>query len=127
MVAAAGRQFLLQVNEVLRTRGATAFVCECGANGCDALVDLPVTIFDGIRADGGSVLAEGHAVAATSLEGGGLDLREDELAALRESLRARVTDVWERLNDAVSELHELHGVPREEIVDRVDDALEGDD
>jgi hypothetical protein len=118
------RPFLEAVNEVLRARGATAFVCECAADGCLALVELPLTAYDGIRAVGGHVLADRHHNGAATPGTVAAEPRMHELEALREVLRGRVVDVWERLNDTVSELHELHEVPRGEIVDRVDDALD---
>ena len=127
MNAVDSRESLIRINDELRRRGATAFACECGADGCTALVEMPLAVYDGIRALDGAVLAEGHPAAA---EASGLAVaqpREHELPALRESLRGRVREVWDRLNDAVSELHELHDVPREEIVDRVDEALEAPD
>ena len=122
-----GQLFLVQVNDVLRRRGAAAFVCECGTDGCNALVALPLTVYDGIRAVEGSVLADGHPAAAAESTVVGAQPSELELPALRESLRDRVMDVWDRLNDAVSELHELHEIPREEIVERVGDALDSPD
>ena len=118
---------MVEVNDVLRARGATAFVCECAANGCIALVELPLAVYDGIRAVDRSVLAEGHPAAPAPDESVSPVPREHELPLLRESLRARVNDVWDRLNDVVSELRELHDVPREQIVERLDDALEATD
>jgi len=48
-------------------------------------------------------------------------------ADLRARLEGRVHDCWERLDDVVSELIELHGVPVDEIVERVRDAVSDED
>jgi hypothetical protein len=55
----------------------------------------------------------------------GMDERDDNpvLAALE----ARLGSCWERLDDVVSELMEVHDVPVEEIVGRVVDAASDDD
>jgi hypothetical protein len=42
-----------------------------------------------------------------------------ELAALLAALAARLQASWDRLDDVLDELEELHGVSREEILDRL--------
>jgi hypothetical protein len=44
---------------------------------------------------------------------------EHELEPIRRALAARVESCFERLDDVVSELLELHGVPAATILDRV--------
>jgi hypothetical protein len=117
------RQLFVQVNAVLRARGGTVFVCECASVGCNALVELPLAVYDGTRAVGGAGLAEGHPAAAAPAARVSAEPSEHEFPALRESLLERVGSVWERLNDAVSELHEVHAVTREEIIEQVEDAI----
>jgi hypothetical protein len=114
----------MRANDVLRARGATTFICECAADGCDALVGMQPMVYDGIRAVDGNILADGHPAVLSAAAKADSSLRKHELPALRDSLRRRITDVWERLNDTVSELHELHGVPSEEIVERIEVELE---
>jgi hypothetical protein len=41
----------------------------------------------------------------------------DDMSALRAALAARVGRCWERLDDVATELHAVHGVPVEAIVD----------
>jgi hypothetical protein len=53
-------------------------------------------------------------VAAVSGDGS-----EDELAATREALEARLGDCWDRLEDVISELVGLHGVADADILERV--------
>ena len=48
----------------------------------------------------------------------------DELEALRAALATRVVSCWERLEDAVSELIEVHAVSRSEIGARLTALLE---
>lgn len=43
----------------------------------------------------------------------------DEFDLFLESLRARVDGCWDRLDDVVSELLEVHGASSEEVVARV--------
>ena len=45
---------------------------------------------------------------------------DENLDWLRQRLAERLDSCWDRLDDAVSELIELHDVPLEEIVDRVE-------
>ena len=42
-----------------------------------------------------------------------------DLAVLKAALDARRESCWDRLEDAVDELLELHGVPREQILGRI--------
>ena len=51
----------------------------------------------------------------------------DELAALRAALEARLDECWERLDDVVSELHALQEVDESVIVERVRAAIVLDD
>jgi hypothetical protein len=46
-------------------------------------------------------------------------VNEDELTDVRRALAARVESCFDRLDDVVAELVELHGVPVETIVARV--------
>jgi hypothetical protein len=107
----ASPEFLHAVNAELRRRaGATAvFVCECGAPECTATVGLSTATFDAARAAGELVTAEGHSGPPAV----------GDVAQIRAALRARVRDAWERLDDAVLELQDLHEVPGEAIVRRV--------
>lgn len=46
-------------------------------------------------------------------------MNERDVDALRAALQGRIHRCWERLDDAVSELVEVHGVPADEVVARV--------
>ena len=109
--ALTGESFLGAVNDELRRRaGATAvFVCECAAEDCVATVELSAAAFDAARAAGDLVTAEGHVGPKPA----------GDVAHIRSALRARVHDAWERLEDAVAELTDLHDVPTETILHRV--------
>ena len=107
----ASPEFLHAVNDELRRRaGATAvFVCECGAADCTATIGLSTAAFDAARAAGELVTADTHAAPPAV----------GDVVQIRAALRARVRDAWERLDDAVAELQDLHEVPQEMIVQRV--------
>ena len=47
------------------------------------------------------------------------DSSADDLSEVREALEARLGDCWDRLDDAVSELACVHGVPEAQILERV--------
>jgi hypothetical protein len=64
------------------------------------------------------VLAPGHVVSPPIAGDGESD--KADLAEVRAALAARVQSSWLRLEDAVSELHALHDVPQEAIVERVE-------
>jgi hypothetical protein len=51
---------------------------------------------------------------------------DDELRVLRAALAARIESCWSRLDDVVDELTELHGVPRDSILEHVREAPETD-
>jgi hypothetical protein len=106
-----GEGFLSAVNDELRRRAGTTavFVCECGAKGCAATVELTPAAFDATRAAGDLVIAVGHAGPKPA----------GDVTHIRSALRARAHGAWERLEDAVAELKDLHGVPTEAILHRV--------
>jgi len=39
------------------------FVCECGREGCEQRVSLPLAVYEALRRSGDPVLAEGHALS----------------------------------------------------------------
>jgi len=47
---------------------------------------------------------------------------DSDLSVLHAALEARHDSCWGRLEDAVDELRELHGIPAEQIVARVAEA-----
>jgi hypothetical protein len=51
------------------------------------------------------------------------DRSTDDLADVREALAARLGDCWDRLDDAVSELTTVHGIPDAQILERVRTAI----
>jgi len=65
------RELLREVNDRIRDvsegfqfpEGGLEFVCECGAEGCEAMVGLFPADYDRIRQDTGAVLAGGHETA----------------------------------------------------------------
>jgi hypothetical protein len=109
--------FLSAVNEELRRRAGASglFVCECGDDECVATLELTTAEFDGARAAGELVIAFGHAGPRAV----------SDVGHIRAALRGRVHAAWERLDDAVAELEELHEVPMETIVYRVRSAEDG--
>jgi hypothetical protein len=54
------------------------------------------------------------------------DRLDDGLPGMREALAARVDSCWDRLDDAVSELAAVHGVPERQIVARVRTVVAGE-
>ena len=64
-------ELLREVNERIREVGREGdrlpdgleFVCECGNGGCEAMVELSASAYDGIRRGEGLVLAAGHSGA----------------------------------------------------------------
>jgi hypothetical protein len=96
------------------------FTCQCADDDCQALVDLPLGVYDGLRAVDGIVLAPGRVIAARQPEA----VDAGELETVREALRGREADSWDRLEDAVSELRELHDAPRDLILGRVTATLD---
>jgi hypothetical protein len=48
---------------------------------------------------------------------------DEDSDAVRSALRARLESCWDRIMDAVSELHAVHQVPREEILRRVEEVV----
>ena len=69
-VARLARQLArVELNREIRSVAADAaeeyeFVCECGAPGCDAHLQLTLLLFDSLERDGVGLLAEGHQVSA---------------------------------------------------------------
>lgn len=50
----------------------------------------------------------------------GRDPTVDDLEVLRRLLRARLDECWNRLEDAVAELIDVHEVPADEIISRIE-------
>ena len=67
-------ELLREVNDRIREVGEPSqatdegleFICECGGRGCQAMVMLSPSEYDGIRHAAGFVLASGHLLAAYS-------------------------------------------------------------
>jgi hypothetical protein len=63
-------EVLAQVNAHISAYAAEAnlrdqvweFICECGSQGCDERVSLPLSEYETLRRSGAPVLAEGHAL-----------------------------------------------------------------